>query len=1048
MSFIHFGNREVQSSRRWARLHWAMGLAFWVLMGFAGCNSAEDTETFFSSLSVTSSAVEESENPLPSDSLQAAAPVSPKAPLVGLAFQSDDSMVLSSENSRSAVSPVIRANDPSGELGSVVQSIDSSSNPSRSCSLRVSVASVPYRGLSALYVTFSGVEMRNKETGERVNLGVSPVEVDLLKLKDGVREIFSDVSVNPGIYHQLRFFISSVSVVLQGRKVKLAVPSSLSEHGLRIYGSIRVRSGESANIVVEFDARKMLIPGKKGWVIRPLAKLRHLHFRPAGIHFEEASDGTMSLVAPRKTVRAKAWIQLKDTQGNIRLTRTSEHGAFRFDRIPKIVGLVEVAIVQKNGKKVDQHRGKHEGGEDEGENEDGSFDHGMGYHWVKLAWMELLLDFSVSVSSTDILASQLDSLFREPYESVGRDPSRFLALFASDSFRHLAGKYLIAKGRSLPGDFSLPELSEDYPFALEGPDYRLPGFAAAATSVGFYSSGGPMGAGCSDGRLIFAGRTGSANDYSGLGPDQAIVKMSERGLPFTGLLAEFKAVCESKNLATMSCATLGSLARSGSRSLPAEPLVELDRALNTPQGGLLAALLSCVRPAGPGLSDVALPQYPTSEPGCWFGCGGAPESSYYLSHSALISKEQILGILPDPSSILDLDSLVLAADEGGVSPIQLAASYVAHFAESRVHGFQDFSVPRLFNLLPADGTHTDQAQIQVSGVSSERSAQSVKIAGSSTAFELGVDGLIHFGPVTVSLQNGENAIEVQVQDVSGNSSTTRIQVVAELIVSEPSPSLTPTPEPTPTPTPTPTVIPGVDPLCSAGAFVPKSGVVLGLSIDPADGALGAIVSNFQSLGLNPRVYSREDIADGKPVADGVTVLVISRVVTFTSVTPAYIAGIKSFIASGGSLLGEYDGASLFFSTFTTPAAIVLNLTPSLELFAGSITGGGILLPLVNSTTYVTDAADPLMAGMPSSFLVGSKAAFALTGHNDGWLHISATFTSAGFQGLVPVGTYPAVLSGRCGSGRVAFYMMNHLSVANLSPISTMVTNTLKWLIGD
>jgi hypothetical protein len=165
------------------------------------------------------------------------------------------------------------------------------------------------------------------------------------------------------------------------------------------------------------------------------------------------------------------------------------------------------------------------------------------------------------------------------------------------------------------------------------------------------------------------------------------------------------------------------------------------------------------------------------------------------------------------------------------------------------------------------------------------------------------------------------------------------------------------------------------------------------------------------------------------------------------VNDSYVAGIRSFVAQGGSLLGEYDGAALAFTERGTGQPILANLTPTFGFFDGSIAGGGALLPLESSRAFVIDSNHPIMSGMPASFLNGVRTAFALTGFDEEWLGVQAQFTSTGFGDLVPAGTYPAVMSARCGKGRIALFTMNHLQVMNQSPVDRMVRNTLDWLVG-
>jgi hypothetical protein len=236
-------------------------------------------------------------------------------------------------------------------------------------------------------------------------------------------------------------------------------------------------------------------------------------------------------------------------------------------------------------------------------------------------------------------------------------------------------------------------------------------------------------------------------------------------------------------------------------------------------------------------------------------------------------------------------------------------------------------------------------------------------------------------------------------------------------------------------------------MCQAGSFVPKSQIKVGLSSDPNEGSMSIVQSGFSSLGYPATAYTDEQIAAGQPTLDGVTVLAISRKVVLSPISESYIQGVKNFITNGGSILGEYDGAALFMSDFRGDNEIIANLTPPINLFTGIAEGGGLIQPLGNARVYVTDSFDPLMQGVPSNFLLAPRAAFALSEYDGTWLHASATYVSTG-SGDIPAGTYPAVMSGRCGPSRVVLFTMNHFQVMTQTPVKQIVLNSLKWATGQ
>lgn len=237
-------------------------------------------------------------------------------------------------------------------------------------------------------------------------------------------------------------------------------------------------------------------------------------------------------------------------------------------------------------------------------------------------------------------------------------------------------------------------------------------------------------------------------------------------------------------------------------------------------------------------------------------------------------------------------------------------------------------------------------------------------------------------------------------------------------------------------------------MCTQGEFVPKPTLKLGLSMDPGDVSAATIRSNFGAMGVAPIEYSDADVIAGKPQTDGVTVLAISRKVTVAPVSQDYVNAVRAFMSEGGSVIGEYDGAALAFTDYVPGQLIMNNVNPSFRLFDGTVAGGGALLPVESSRAYVIDADHPLMAGLPANFLNGVRQAFAVTDYDDRWLNTHAQFISTGFGDLVPAGTYPAVMSARCGQGRVVLFTMNHFQVMNQAPVSTMIHNALNWTVGQ
>ena len=246
-------------------------------------------------------------------------------------------------------------------------------------------------------------------------------------------------------------------------------------------------------------------------------------------------------------------------------------------------------------------------------------------------------------------------------------------------------------------------------------------------------------------------------------------------------------------------------------------------------------------------------------------------------------------------------------------------------------------------------------------------------------------------------------------------------------------------------------LPRVDALCVTGAFVPKANAVVALVTDH-DRSVPSTTQGLLNAGaVSVTRYSRADVAARRPIADGANVLVIHLVVGSGAggpVSPGYIDGIRALIQSGASVIASYDGAAMMFDAFApdivTPP--IANFDPALGLFAGTVHGGGVLLPFQASTMNFVDQQHPLAQGMGATYLEFARGAFSIDNFNSQWLHTVATFDSTGFGAppLNPVGTYPGILAGRCGDSRVALYTQLLFHNVDSPRVQTLLTNALNW----
>lgn len=240
----------------------------------------------------------------------------------------------------------------------------------------------------------------------------------------------------------------------------------------------------------------------------------------------------------------------------------------------------------------------------------------------------------------------------------------------------------------------------------------------------------------------------------------------------------------------------------------------------------------------------------------------------------------------------------------------------------------------------------------------------------------------------------------------------------------------------------------VSDLCQAGSFESKPTIQIGLSMDPDEGTLPTVEAELSNMGYSPTPYTDTQIENGQLIADGVNVLIIARKILLAAVSPSYVSALHAYIENGGSVIGEYDGAALMFDTFTGGNFTIPNLQPALELFKGVVDGGGILFPMEQSTTYITNALHPVTQGVSSSFVPGFLYGYAMTDYDGTWLSQSAEFVSTGYANEVPEGTYPAILTGRCNKGRVTLFSLSYFNYLNHSDVRAIVDNSIQWVTGN
>jgi hypothetical protein len=134
------------------------------------------------------------------------------------------------------------------------------------------------------FVTIDKVEIRQSlesNQGERedsfIVISEAEIEIDLLKLTNGITEQIASVDLEAGTYNQIRLHVVDATIVLiDGTEFDLKVPSGESS-GLKIKfdPAIQITDGQTSDVLLDFDvSRSFVVKGKIG------GKINGFNFKP------------------------------------------------------------------------------------------------------------------------------------------------------------------------------------------------------------------------------------------------------------------------------------------------------------------------------------------------------------------------------------------------------------------------------------------------------------------------------------------------------------------------------------------------------------------------------------------------------------------------------------------------------------------------------------------------------------------------------------------------------------------------------------------------
>ncbi len=206
-------------------------------------------------------------------------------------------------------------------------------------------APFPIDLMAKTIVTIDRVEIKKQETdttgSEYIVLTESEMEVDLLKLTNGVTEMLASVELDAGVYSEIRMHVTTSKVILKdSTEFELKVPSGASS-GLKvkIEPAIKINSGETADVLLDFDVSKSFVV-KGAW---KKGKINGFNFKPVVrcVMLGKAGriEGTVSDTAmiALENAHIKVWLPQEDLENDSLITSSfsDENGKY------KIIGLLE-----------------------------------------------------------------------------------------------------------------------------------------------------------------------------------------------------------------------------------------------------------------------------------------------------------------------------------------------------------------------------------------------------------------------------------------------------------------------------------------------------------------------------------------------------------------------------------------------------------------------------------------------------------------------------------------------------------------------------------
>ena len=151
--------------------------------------------------------------------------------------------------------------------------------------LTIKITDAPVDSATAVWVQFSGVTIKPKDSSAFDIVFDVPLKINLLSLQAGKTEVLlENVRVPVGTYNWIRLHVNAVRDLVMdsyieltdGSQHELSIPAG-AEIGLQIINDIDVGSNADVNLLIDFDLRQSIVVlGNGDYVLSPVLRMADL----------------------------------------------------------------------------------------------------------------------------------------------------------------------------------------------------------------------------------------------------------------------------------------------------------------------------------------------------------------------------------------------------------------------------------------------------------------------------------------------------------------------------------------------------------------------------------------------------------------------------------------------------------------------------------------------------------------------------------------------------------------------------------------------------